>query len=138
MPPLVDTILKVLGTVLPFGRSMLRWITPPLKVEVTYFCCQEVHDQVTAYPRCYFAELFVTERLGAPAYIRAVFVVAGGRTYEQDGGEMVPFAPGEPKELWIIFPVADDDEETLQSSRFKLVLVPVKGRRAKASAISPF
>jgi hypothetical protein len=110
-----------------------------LSVEVRDFSYQDsIGDgmSISPYPRCFVAELALTNNLERPLFIREFFVAVGSRTYTRpDGMEVLRMEAGEYKELQVWFPV--EDGAAIQSGPFALEIVPAVGKSIRVAGTIP-
>ena len=110
-----------------------------LSVEVREFYYQDTTGDgmsVSAYPRCFVAELALTNNLERPLFIREFRVTVGSHTYTRpDGMEVLRMDAGEYKEQQVWFPV--EDGAPIESGTFTLEIVPAVGTSIRVAGTFP-
>jgi hypothetical protein len=110
-----------------------------LSVEVREFYYQDTTGDgisVSAYPRCFVAELALTNTLDRPLFIRDFRVTVGSHTYTRpDGVEVLRMDAGEYKEQQVWFPV--ENAAMSQSGTYMLEIVPAVGKSIRVAGTFP-
>jgi hypothetical protein len=110
-----------------------------LSVEVREFYYQDTTADgmsVSAYPRCFVAELALTNNLERALFIREFKVTLGSHTYTRpDGMEILRMDAGEYKEHQVWFPV--EHGAPIESGTYTLEIVPAAGKSTRVAGTFP-
>ena len=117
--------------------SLRSLVMSPLRVDVLDFYFDEVRNKpddvlvvITPHPRCYRAELHITNRTGKTAFVRSVRLRhEDGRVYEAaDLPDPWGIQPRQPARRDVVFPLNSDEEAA--AGQFRLITTPTVGRKA--------
>lgn len=115
---------------------LISWLSPPLHVEVAGFSFDEIRNRpgdpvvvITAFPRCYTAQLSLTNRSNRLVFVKSVVLKGPDAKLSKKAviGRPLRLEPHEPKDIDVMFPLEDDEKP--MSGQFEIEVTPSVGRK---------
>jgi hypothetical protein len=115
----------------------------PLSVEVLSFSYDELMngpgdsiDFITPYPRCYAAEIAITNSSEHPISIKSISLTVRQHSYQPEpGAEVIRIEPHDYKRVDLTFPI--EGGSAVASGDFELMVLPVLGEPIKIRGTFP-
>lgn len=133
-----------LDHLIKWSTQIIRFLRAPLTAEVSYFRYEEQRSSpgdmlvvISAWPRRYHAEFFVTNRADRTVFIKSVTATIDGEfTFSSTETEVIRLDSHEVKKLSVIFST-DKAQHPREAGEFRIDIFPSVGRKTAIRGLFP-